>query len=107
VIQGVETYRDVLIIYSLGNFTFYQGGQPYWTDYGLAALIAIGRRGVESCRFVPIRAHFQPRLVKETVLRQKVLARLASLSNGLAKPGIRSEQPGIINQEGELNHGDN
>jgi len=108
VIQGVETYKGALIIYSLGNFTFYQGGQPYWTDYGMAASISIGRKGVLSSQFVPIRAHFQPRPVQEKILRGKVLARLAFLSNGLAKPGANeSEQPGIIYEEGELRHGDN
>ncbi len=108
VIQGVETYRGALIIYSLGNFTFYQGGQPYWTDFGLAAAISIGRNGVLSTEFVPIRAHFQPRLIRDRQLRGRVLARLASLSNGLTNPGDRqSEQPGIIHEKGELNRGDN
>jgi len=108
VIQGVETYRRSLIIYSLGNFTFYQGGHPYWTDYGLAASISIGRNGVLSTEFIPIRAHFQARVVKEELLRGKVLARLASLSDGLAGPGGNEPgQPGIIYQEGELDHGNN
>jgi len=89
VIQGVETYRGALIIYSLGNFTFYQGGHPYWTDYGMAATVSIGRKGVLSSEFVPFRAHFQPRPLKERLLRERVLARLALLSNGLANPGVR------------------
>ncbi len=108
VIQGVETYRGALIIYSLGNFTFYQGGHPYWTDYGMAAAISIGKKGVLSSQFVPIRAHFQPRPVKERLLRGKVLARLAFLSDGLAQPdGRESKQLGIISEGGQLNHGDN
>jgi hypothetical protein len=108
VIQGVETYRGSLIIYSLGNFTFYQEGHPYWTDYGLAASISIGRKGVMSTKFVPIRAHFQPRLIKDGLLRGKVLAHLASLSDRLAEPGAReSDQPGKVYQEGERDHGNN
>ncbi|MFB3905324.1 MAG: CapA family protein [Acidobacteriota bacterium] len=105
VIQGVETYRGALIIYSLGNFTFYQGSTPYWTDYGMAASISIGRKGVLSAEFVPIRAHFQPRVIKEKLLRRKVLARLARLSNALAEPGTTAA-PGIINGEGKLDNGD-
>lgn len=108
VIQGVETYHGALIIYSLGNFTFYQGGQPYWTDFGMAAAISIGPNGVLSSEFVPIRAHFQPSLVRDRLLRGKVLARLAFLSNGIANPAERqSEQPGIIYEQGKANHGDN
>jgi len=88
VIQGVENYRKALIIYSLGNFTFYQGGHPYWTNYGMAAAISIGANGIVGARFLPIHAHFQPKLIQERELHASVLSRLSFLTQQIASRPI-------------------
>jgi len=89
VIQGVEHYKKGLILYSLGNFTFYQGGQPYWTDYGVAAAITLGRNGIRKTEFIPIRAHYQPQLILEEDIRARVLGRLMLLTERIKDRGIK------------------
>jgi poly-gamma-glutamate capsule biosynthesis protein CapA/YwtB (metallophosphatase superfamily) len=86
VIQGLEWYRERLILYSLGNFTFYQGGTPYWTDYGVAAVISFNRDGIVRASFIPTRAHFQAQIIRERPLADRVLARLTALSQKIASP---------------------
>jgi poly-gamma-glutamate capsule biosynthesis protein CapA/YwtB (metallophosphatase superfamily) len=86
VIQGMEWYRGRLILYSLGNFTFYQGGHPYWTDYGLAAVVTFSCEGLIKASFIPTRAHFQAQIIQERTSADRVLGRLASLSEALAAP---------------------
>jgi poly-gamma-glutamate capsule biosynthesis protein CapA/YwtB (metallophosphatase superfamily) len=82
--QGIERRGKSLILYSLGNFTFYQESKPLWTDYGLAASITLNRDGVCSVSLIPIRAHFQARLITDETRRRAVLTRVASLSERLA-----------------------
>jgi poly-gamma-glutamate synthesis protein (capsule biosynthesis protein) len=84
VIQGVEWRKKALILYSLGNFTFYQKSNPIWTDYGLAAVVTLRDDGIEKCEFIPIQAHFQARIITDPILRKKVMDRLAELSLPLA-----------------------
>jgi poly-gamma-glutamate synthesis protein (capsule biosynthesis protein) len=79
--QGVEWYNAALIIYSLGNFTFYQKGLEYWTDYGLAASIRIGSDGILGAEFIPIRAHYQAQVIEDVDLKDEILKRLIKLSS--------------------------
>ena len=78
--QGVEWYNNGLIIYSLGNFTFYQNGWMYWTDYGLAAVITLGDGGIAGLQFIPIRANYQAQVIEDAALKDKILNRLIKLS---------------------------
>lgn len=82
--QGIEWRGRALILYSLGNFTFYQLGNPVWTDYGLAASVVLTRDGISYAKLIPIRAHFRARPITDAASRRAVLARVASLSERLA-----------------------
>ncbi len=80
--QTVEWYGDGLIIYSLGNFTFYQGGWMKWSDYGMAASLTLGEDGIVGAEFIPIRAHYQASVIDDEELRDTLLDRLFGLSGG-------------------------
>lgn len=84
VIQGTEHYRNGLIIYSLGNFTFLQRDNP-WTQLGIAAIITINEGRLAGAGLVPIRAQFQAQVIKDPRLKGRVLRRVADLSRGLAE----------------------
>ncbi len=84
VIQGTEHYRDGLIIYSLGNFTFVQTGNP-WTQLGVAATITISEGRIAGVGLIPVRAHYQPQVVKDTEVRIRVLRRISDLSRELTE----------------------
>ena len=53
--QGVERRGTSVILYSLGNFVFYQP-QHYWTQIGLAAEVTVVKRG-DSTRVLEILLH--------------------------------------------------
>lgn len=80
--QTVEWYGDGLIIYSLGNFTFYQGGWMKWSDYGMAAALTLSDDGIVGVEFIPIRAHYKAEIIEDEELKQKLLDRLFGLSGG-------------------------
>ena len=62
-VQGIESYRGRLILYSLGNFVFYQP-QRDLARLGLGVDVTLVRRGgsvqVEGARLLPVRAGLQP-----------------------------------------------
>jgi poly-gamma-glutamate capsule biosynthesis protein CapA/YwtB (metallophosphatase superfamily) len=62
-VQGIESYRNKLIFYSLGNFVFYQP-QRELARLGLGVDVTLVRRGgsvtAEGARLLPLRAGLQP-----------------------------------------------
>lgn len=62
--QGVEVHGGAVILYSLGNFVFYQP-QHVWTQIGLAACVHVEMDGsgakVTALHLTPFRAGLQPR----------------------------------------------
>ncbi len=83
VVQGTEHYKNGLIIYSLGNFTFVQNGNP-WTRLGAAATITISNGRLAGVGFVPIRAHFKPQVITDLRVKKSVLQRISDLSGKLS-----------------------
>ncbi len=84
VLQGTEHYKDGLIIYSLGNFTFVQNGNP-WTRLSAAATITINQGRLAGVGFVPIRAHFKPQVITDSRVKRSVLQRISHLSLKLSE----------------------
>ena len=84
VVQGTEHYKNGLIIYSLGNFTFVQNGNP-WTRLGAAATITISNGRLAGVGFVPIRAHFKPQVITDLRVKKSVLQRISDLSGKLSE----------------------
>ncbi len=80
--QTVEWYGDGMIIYSLGNFTFYQGGWMEWSDYGMAAAITLRDDEIAGLEFIPIRANYQAEVIEDDELREQLIERLYGLSFG-------------------------
>jgi poly-gamma-glutamate synthesis protein (capsule biosynthesis protein) len=77
VAQGVEVYRGVPILYSLGNFTFSTPGRFRKVDersrYGWVADVAIARGRITGIDLLAIevdnrKVHYQPRLADKKVL---------------------------------------
>jgi hypothetical protein len=100
VIQGIETYRGRRIVYSLGNFVF--GGNVNPTDkeaiiYRASFTAADGRTAPSGEEIVPVRITTAPErndfrpVVLEGEARSRVLARLATYSEGLDGAPIRSK----------------
>lgn len=82
-LQGVETYKDVPILYSLGNFIFDQQGGG-WVDEGAIAVINFRASGDLMVNFLPViientsTPRFATQEEAETILR-----RMASVSGVL------------------------
>jgi poly-gamma-glutamate synthesis protein (capsule biosynthesis protein) len=81
VAQGVEVYRGVPILYSLGNFTFGTPGRFRKVDpqsrYGWIADVAIARGRITGIDLLPIEVdnrmvHYQPCLADKKVLAELV-----------------------------------
>jgi poly-gamma-glutamate synthesis protein (capsule biosynthesis protein) len=85
--QGIEWYRDRPIVYSLGNFAFYQQTELYWRKIGAAVTIRLNDRGLSGLDVHPYR-------ITDTGLRAldrreeaSFRRTLARLSRDFGKPG--------------------
>jgi poly-gamma-glutamate capsule biosynthesis protein CapA/YwtB (metallophosphatase superfamily) len=99
VIQGIETYRDRRIVYSLGNFVF--GGNVNPADkeaivYRASFTLADGKMAPSGEEIVPVRVTTAPErndfrpVALAGEARDSVLARLATYSEGLDGAKIRN-----------------
>ncbi len=86
--QGVELRNGRVILYSLGNFVFYQP-QRYWTQIGLALCLHVstanGEPGVHGLHLIPFRAGLQPTPVLASSDLDSLEARFARTSPGLVR----------------------
>jgi len=82
--QGVEEYHDGLILYSLGNFAFWQP-MTYWTQNSFIAEITLyPSTGMVEYNPVAVDAGWQPRLATDDD-EAKILQHIAQLSKALQK----------------------
>ncbi|MGB2867672.1 MAG: CapA family protein [Bacteroidota bacterium] len=83
--QGIELYKDKLIVHSLGNFVFYQP-QFSWTgkSYGLELFLKKDGSGttISSMRLIPFRPSLQPSQNLGERERTDLLVRVKKLSSG-------------------------
>ena len=79
--QGIESYHEGMIFYSLGNFAFWQPFD-YWTEHSFAVELNLKSDGTFDHTIVPINAGWQPQLSGETD-QTKVKDYLAKLSDKL------------------------
>jgi poly-gamma-glutamate capsule biosynthesis protein CapA/YwtB (metallophosphatase superfamily) len=92
VLQGIETYRDRHIVYSLGNFVFGANSQPADTDsiiYQEQFVLEDDTIKAVKQRIIPVRIStstrqndFRPTLLQDAE-RERVLAKLDGLSGSL------------------------
>lgn len=84
VTQGVDTTRGKIIVYSLGNFVFYQP-QHYWTQrsYGVKFIIEKSDSAVhwKLEKFIPLDVGFQTKRLTDTAEVRKLRTRTQQLSN--------------------------
>jgi hypothetical protein len=84
--QGIEEVGGKLIVYSLGNFVFYQPF-AFWTQRSFALDLTIENFGggarINQFRCRPVVAGTQPRFLETFEDRQLVLHRIDELSLGL------------------------
>jgi hypothetical protein len=82
-VQGIEWYRGKLLLYSLGNFVFFQP-QLEWTQFGLGVEIGFVRHGtktgIEHARLLPLRAGLQPAFTISREEKKAFFNRLKRLS---------------------------
>ncbi|MBI2619968.1 MAG: CapA family protein [Ignavibacteriales bacterium] len=82
--QGIERYKGKWILFSLGNFVFYQP-QREWTQKSFAAEFSFRKKGeepvLEAIRLLPLRASHQPSFGVREKDRKDLLNRLQRLSN--------------------------
>jgi len=93
--QGIEQRNGSIILYSLGNFVFYQP-QHYWTQTGIGVEFVFTKRdstvGVTSIRLLPVRAGKQPRFELSDAERTQLCERLQQYSNVTLQPMATSFQ---------------
>ena len=82
-VQGIEWYNRTLLLYSLGNFVFYQP-QLEWTQMGLGVEFVLARHGstvtIDRARLMAVRAGLQPTFVLSGSEEQTFFQRLSKLS---------------------------
>lgn len=84
VLQGIERYRNGLILYSLGNYAF--GSRSRHADRSIIALISLNE-GARNVEIIPLNVlnrevNFNPRPLQGSAGRQ-VVDRLARISEGM------------------------
>ncbi|MFA5270348.1 MAG: CapA family protein [Patescibacteria group bacterium] len=82
--QGVEEYNGGVILYSLGNFAFWQP-MTYWTQHSFMADIQLRPSGRVDYTPIPINSGWQPRLSSDTATEEKILKYIAKLSEPFTK----------------------
>ena len=91
-LQGMETYKNGLIIYSAGNFIF----TTSITDKcqtGMIALITFNQNGWQTCKVIPTKIY----AAQTSVLTGKEKAQVISRLNLLSQPfGLKLKADGII-----------
>ncbi|HTX18358.1 MAG TPA: CapA family protein [Bacteroidota bacterium] len=81
---GVEKVGSSYIFHSLGNFVFYQP-QHFWTQLSYAVELKFEREGsgvsVTSVGFIPLKAGYQPSVLKDSAQVAQLRERVQSISN--------------------------
>ena len=81
---GVEKVGSSYIFHSLGNFVFYQP-QLFWTQLSYAVALKFERAGsavsVTSLELVPLRAGYQPSLLRDSTELAELRSRVQAVSN--------------------------
>jgi poly-gamma-glutamate capsule biosynthesis protein CapA/YwtB (metallophosphatase superfamily) len=82
-VQGIEWCNKTLLMYSLGNFVFYQP-QLEWTQMGLGVEFVLARHDsavtIDRVRLMAVRAGLQPAFSLSTSEEQAFFQRLRKLS---------------------------
>jgi poly-gamma-glutamate synthesis protein (capsule biosynthesis protein) len=82
-VQGIEWHNKTLLLYSLGNFVFYQP-QLEWTQMGLGVEFVLARHDsivkIEQARLMAVRAGLQPTFALSEIEKQAFFQRLRRLS---------------------------
>lgn len=95
VIHGIERYKGVPIVYSMGNFVFGGNWGPR-DEFAIAVRARLTKAGVQSLEVLPMQftnppdRRFQPRWL-EGAQAQPVLDRVRALSEKLEGPPVASE----------------
>ncbi len=79
VLQGIESYKDKWIVYSLGNFVFTTSKDPLTYDSGIV-YADCDRAGACSLQLVPVKADSPQPVPMEADDASKVIERVSSLS---------------------------
>jgi poly-gamma-glutamate capsule biosynthesis protein CapA/YwtB (metallophosphatase superfamily) len=86
---GIEKIGHKIVIYSLGNFVFYQP-QQYWTQRSYGVQIRFEKKDSVTTykieRILPLEVSFQTRLLNDSIEVQKLFTRTQKLSNFDLKP---------------------
>jgi poly-gamma-glutamate capsule biosynthesis protein CapA/YwtB (metallophosphatase superfamily) len=112
--QGIEMYKGKYIIYSLGNFVFYQP-QKHWTQRSFGAAFTFRKERdstfVKHLDLIPILTGLQPTVVDSGKEWTNIIERTNKLSKGFAKelptrgltlqPTSKSRNSGIPQAEKE------
>ena len=81
---GIERVGKSYIVYSMGNFVFYQP-QLFWTQLGFAVRFTFERNdstvSVSALECIPLRAGYQPSVLTDSSALFQLQQRLQSLSN--------------------------
>jgi poly-gamma-glutamate capsule biosynthesis protein CapA/YwtB (metallophosphatase superfamily) len=82
-VQGIEWYKNTLVLNSLGNFVFFQP-QLEWTQMGLGVELGLSKRdstiAIDRVRLIPVRAGLQPTFVLTQAEQHAFFERLKRLS---------------------------
>jgi poly-gamma-glutamate capsule biosynthesis protein CapA/YwtB (metallophosphatase superfamily) len=82
--QGVEEYNGGVILYSLGNFAFWQP-MDYWTQHSFIAEVTLDpTNGIATYNPIAINSGWQPRLATDPD-ETKILQYIAKLSEAFTK----------------------
>jgi len=57
--QGIQFYKDIPIVYSLGNFAFYQPTDLYYRKLGYLVNLGVNKNGLVSLKLVPYKIQDQ------------------------------------------------
>ena len=83
-VQGIEWYNKTLLVYSLGNFVFYQP-QLQWTQMGLGVEFMLGKHestvAIDRVRLMAVRAGLQPTFDYSADEERAFFQRLRKLSS--------------------------
>jgi len=82
--QGIEEYNGGVILYSLGNFAFWQP-MSYWTQHSFITDIQLRPSGRVEYTPIPINSGWQPRRSTDKATEEKVLQYIAKLSEPFTK----------------------
>jgi len=98
ILQGIEFYKEGVIFYSLGNFSFAAYSKN--AKESIIAKITTGEKGIVAVEAIPINVdnfevHFQPEIL-EGARAEAALSKLGSLSKPLGSRLVFTENTGKI-----------